>query len=92
MESEPTKRQRPVQGRVGAKSKQALAEIIALRKSGARRVDTFEVKEEEPVYDVVDEDQYAQIVKKRRDEGGAPPEGKTRVLRSVRLPGGDSVN
>ncbi|KAL6785075.1 POLA1 [Auxenochlorella protothecoides x Auxenochlorella symbiontica] len=71
MESEPTKRQRPVQGRVGAKSKQALAEIIALRKSGARRVDTFEVKEEEPVYDVVDEDQYAQIVKKRRDEGGA---------------------
>lgn len=59
-----------MQGRVGSKAKQALAELAALRRSGTKRVDTFEVEEETPVYDVVDEEQYAKIVKKRRDEGG----------------------
>lgn len=71
MEGEREKRQRPVQGRVGVRAKGALAELAALRKSGGKRVTNFELVEEEPVYDVVDEEQYAQIVKKRRDQGGA---------------------
>ncbi|KAK2077328.1 hypothetical protein QBZ16_004962 [Prototheca wickerhamii] len=71
MDSDSSRGKRPAQGRVGSRAKQALAELAALRKSGAKRVDTFEVEEEKPVYDLVDEDQYAKIVKKRRDEGGA---------------------
>ena len=35
-----------------------------------RQLDTYEVKEEAAVYDVVDEDEYADIVAKRRREGG----------------------
>jgi DNA polymerase alpha subunit A len=47
----------------------ALAELAAAR-SGQRRALTYEVKQEEAVYDVVDEDQYAQIVAKRRMDAG----------------------
>ena len=55
----------------GAQAKSALAELAELRKSGAKRADRFEIKEEAAVYDVVDEEQYAQLVQKRREEGGA---------------------
>jgi DNA polymerase alpha subunit A len=47
----------------------ALAELAAAR-SGQRRALTYEVKQEDAVYDVVDEDQYAQIVAKRRMDAG----------------------
>ncbi len=57
--------------RGGVKAKSALAELAELRKSGAKRADRFEVKEEAAVYDVVDEDEYAKLVQKRREEGGA---------------------
>ncbi|PRW60975.1 DNA polymerase alpha catalytic subunit [Chlorella sorokiniana] len=55
-------------GRSGAKS--ALQELAELRKSGGKRVDRFELKEEEAVYDVVDDAEYAKLVQKRREEGG----------------------
>ena len=60
-------------GRAGAKS--ALQELAELRKSGAKQVDRYELKEEEAVYDVVGEDEYAKLVQKRREEGGAWPGG-----------------
>lgn len=53
------------------KVKSALEELAELRKSGAKRVDRFELKEEDDVYDVVDETEYAKLVQKRREEGGA---------------------
>lgn len=53
----------------GNKVAGALAELAAAR-SGQRRALTYEVKQEEAVYDVVDEDQYAQIVAKRRMDAG----------------------
>lgn len=56
-------------GRAGAKS--ALQELAELRKSGGKRVDRYELKEEEAVYDVVDDAEYAKLVQKRREEGGA---------------------
>lgn len=36
-----------------------------------RQLDDFEVKDADKVYDVVDEDEYADLVAKRRREGGA---------------------
>eukprot|EP00775_Hariotina_reticulata_P008339 gene8339-8524_t len=38
--------------------------------AGTKRVQNFELKEEKAVYDVVDEDEYAQLVTKRRIEAG----------------------
>ncbi len=70
MEAGRSRRQAVVQGRGGAKFKGALAELAELRKSGGKRADKYELKEEEAVYDVVDEDEYARIVQKRREEGG----------------------
>ena len=45
-----------------------LAELKALRASGKTRLATFEVEEEEKVYEEVDEQEYKQIVRKRLDE------------------------
>ena len=56
--------------RGGVKVKSALEQLAELRKTGAKRVDTFEVREEEAVYDVVDDAEYAKLVQKRREEGG----------------------
>lgn len=61
---------RQVAPRGGLKARSALAELAELRKSGARRADAYEIKEEEAVYDVVDEAQYSKLVQKRREEGG----------------------
>lgn len=60
-------------GRAGAKS--ALQELAELRKSGAKRVDRYELKEEEAVYELVEEAEYAKLVQKRREEGGACYQG-----------------
>ena len=57
-------------GRGGKQFKNALAELAELRKTGGKRVDKYEAKEEENVYDEVDEDEYARIVQKRREDGG----------------------
>ena len=65
------KRQAALVGRGGTKARNALAELAEMRKSGAKRADRFEIKEEAAVYDMVDEDEYAKIVKKRFEDGGA---------------------
>lgn len=57
--------------RGGKKFRNALDELRELKKSGKKRVDEYEVQEEDNVYDEVNEDEYARIVQKRREEGGA---------------------
>jgi DNA polymerase alpha subunit A len=47
----------------------ALAQLAAA-KAGQKRALNFEVKQEEAIYDVVDEDQYEQITAKRRMDAG----------------------
>lgn len=49
----------------------ALARLAELRRTGAKHVDAFEVKEEQAVFDTVAEDEYADIVAKRRGDAGA---------------------
>lgn len=60
---------RVVQNKSAATVAAALEKLNAA-KSGAKRVVTFQLKEEADVYDVVDEDTYAQLVTKRRIEHG----------------------
>ncbi|EFJ41338.1 hypothetical protein VOLCADRAFT_107737 [Volvox carteri f. nagariensis] len=62
-------RRQPVQSSAAAKAKSALEQLRAAREGSGKRALTYEVKEEDAVYDVVDEHQYAEIVKKRRDAG-----------------------
>ena len=56
----------------GAADASAGAAAAAPAPSGRRRrqLDDFEVKDADAVYDVVDEDEYADLVAKRRREGG----------------------
>ncbi len=58
-----------VQKKGAAEVAAALAQLNAA-KSGTKRLDTFELKEEAAVYDEVDDAQYAQLVTKRRIEAG----------------------
>ena len=60
---------RVVQKKGAAGVAAALASLNAARE-GTKRLDTFELKEEKAVYDVVDDEQYAQLVTKRRIEAG----------------------
>jgi hypothetical protein len=60
---------RVVQNKAAATVAAALEKLNAA-KSGAKRVETFELKEEEAVYDVVDDESYAQLQNKRRIEAG----------------------
>ncbi|KAK9810187.1 hypothetical protein WJX72_006462 [[Myrmecia] bisecta] len=53
-----------------SKAKNALAELAELRRTGGKRANQYEVAEEEAVYDEVDEEDYALLVSKRREEGG----------------------
>ena len=48
----------------------ALAALQAAREGGTKRASTFEVKQEDDVYDVVDDEQYAQLAAKRKIEAG----------------------
>ena len=57
-------------GRGGLKVRSAIQELAELRKTGGKRVNNFELKEEEAVYDEVDDAEYAKLVAKRREEGG----------------------
>lgn len=58
----------------------ALKQLQELRRTKAKHASVYEVKEEQPVYDVVDDDDYADIVAKRRREGGNVIDLKIRVL------------
>lgn len=71
MQGEGRSRRRAVTERGGKKFRNALEELRELKKTGKRRVDEYEYHEEEDVYDEVNEDEYARIVQKRREEGGA---------------------
>ncbi|GLC52568.1 hypothetical protein PLESTB_000644200 [Pleodorina starrii] len=62
-------RRQPVQSGAAAKAKSALEQLRAAREGSGKRALNFEVKEETAVYDVVDEQEYREIVKKRRDAG-----------------------
>ncbi|PNH02378.1 DNA polymerase alpha catalytic subunit [Tetrabaena socialis] len=62
-------RRQPVQSSAAAKTKGALEQLKAARAGAGKRALAYEVKEEDAVYDVVDDHQYAEIVKKRRDAG-----------------------
>lgn len=57
-------------GRDG-KAKGALAQLRALRESGKKHLDDYEVREEDDVYEVMDDAEYSKLVNKRRQEGGA---------------------
>lgn len=48
-----------------------LADLKAAREGGNKRASTFEVKKEDAVFDQVSDEQYAQLVAKRRMEAGA---------------------
>jgi DNA polymerase alpha subunit A len=61
-----------VQKKGAAEVAAALAQLNAA-KAGSKRLDNFELKEENAVYDVVDDEQYAQLVTKRRIEAGKWP-------------------
>ena len=45
-----------------------LAELRALRASGKTRLDTYEVEQEEDVYEEVDEEGYKKVIRKRLDQ------------------------
>ena len=51
---------------MNASKRKALLEDLKRNKQGGSRLDSFELEEEEDVFDIVDEDEYAQIVEKRR--------------------------
>eukprot|EP00884_Botryococcus_braunii_P011316 jgi/Botrbrau1/20185/Bobra.0173s0083.2 len=52
------------------KASSALQQLQELRRTKAKQASVYEIREEQPVYDVVDDDDYADIVAKRRREGG----------------------
>lgn len=54
---------------VDSKAKGALSALEAALNEG--RANTFTLKEEEDVYDVVEEEEYGKIVHRRREEHGA---------------------
>ena len=62
---------RAIVPRGGHKFKSALDKLKELKKSGAKQVDSFELREEEAIYDELDAAGYAKLVQKRREEGGA---------------------
>lgn len=47
---------------------QALAQIRASRASGKSRLDTYQVKDAEDLYDTVDEEGYKKVVRSRLDQ------------------------
>lgn len=48
--------------------KNKLEELNALRESKKTRLHTYQVKDEQQIYDIVDEDQYKKIQRDRLDE------------------------
>lgn len=57
-------------GNDGKNNTQAYAELVKQRRAGGRVGPMEEWKDEEAVYDVLEESQYAEVVAKRREEGG----------------------
>ena len=57
--------------RPASKAAGALAQLAELRRTGVKHVNAYEYKEEDAVFDVVAEDDYADIVARRRGDAGA---------------------
>lgn len=57
-------------GKEGKSKTEAYAELIKQRRAGGRVGLKEEWEDEEDVYDVLEEGQYADVVAKRREEGG----------------------
>jgi DNA polymerase alpha subunit A len=51
-----------------ANSRAKFAELRALRESGKKRIDTYQVHQEEDLYEEVDEDGYKKIVRDRLNQ------------------------
>jgi DNA polymerase alpha subunit A len=51
-----------------ASKREKLAQLRALRASGKKAFDTYEVQQEEDLYEEVDENQYKKIVRERLNE------------------------
>lgn len=68
-EDEPRRYGRRLRKNRGSKRNKALDELRQLREHGIKRSEQFELDESDRVYDVVDEEQYAEIVRKRREMG-----------------------
>ena len=47
-----------------------LAKLAELKRSGRKQVDAYEIKEEQAVYDLLADDEYAELVQDRREKGG----------------------
>lgn len=46
----------------------ALQKLRELRKSGKTRLDSYEVEEEKPLYDTVDDEGYKKVIRSRLDQ------------------------
>jgi DNA polymerase alpha subunit A len=70
-----------------SRASNALEQLRDLKRTGKKQAIAYELKEEEAVYDVVDEDDYADIVAKRRREGGTSrfvvPRGDSSIMRGT---------
>lgn len=51
-----------------SKAASALAELRALRESGKKRLDTYQVHQEEDLYEEVDEEGYKKVVRNRLNQ------------------------
>ena len=47
-----------------------MAKLAELKRSGRKQVDAYEIKEEQAVYDLLADDEYAELVQDRREKGG----------------------
>ena len=47
-----------------------LAKLAELKRSGRKQIDAYEIKEEQAVYDLLADDEYAELVQDRRAKGG----------------------
>ena len=63
-------RRQPCQRASTVQAKSALETLKAAREGGSKRLDSYELKEESAVYDVVEGQAYAELVAARRKEAG----------------------
>ncbi|KZV39748.1 DNA polymerase alpha catalytic subunit [Dorcoceras hygrometricum] len=69
-DEEPVEGRRRTRGPAATMRSEALQRLKALRSGGRRELESggFQIKMEEPIYDMVDDDQYEALVAKRREE------------------------
>jgi hypothetical protein len=80
-------RSRRATGRQKGGAASALAQLAELRRTKAKHASVYEIKEEDKLYDVVDEDEYADMVARRVEEGGKTSSVSIPCLDSLRTTG-----